>query len=161
MLQSLIHLTNERAAKVTVGLQKLMQVNVGIQGDTFMSKPIVVITNHYMPEIESRIEVSYTTRRNPDSTPLSPEKLLQMSDGADAIFVNSFDRLDATFFDRVSSSVKVIATYSAGYEHIDIEAAAKKSISIAHTPGINSNATADVTMLLLLGAARRRTKHRP
>ena len=120
-----------------------------------MGKPVIVVTNHFLPEVEARIEREYVTRRNPNKTPLALEELLALAEGADAMFVTSFDRLDQTFFDRVSSSVKVIATYSAGYEHIDLKAAAKRKIPIANTPGINSNATADVAMLLLLGAARR------
>jgi len=120
-----------------------------------MRKPIVVVTNHFLPEIEARIDRQYVTRRNPNKTPLTCDDLLSLSEDADAIFMTSFDRLDNAFFARVSSSVKVIATYSAGYEHIDVEAAAKRQIAIANTPGINSNATADVTMLLILGASRR------
>lgn len=120
-----------------------------------MGKPIVVVTNHFLEEIEARIEREYLARRNPNKTPFILEELLSSSEGADAMLVTSFDRLDSVFFNRVSPSVKIIATYSAGYEHIDLEAAAKRQIPIAHTPGVNSNATADIAMLLLLGASRR------
>jgi lactate dehydrogenase-like 2-hydroxyacid dehydrogenase len=120
-----------------------------------MSKPIVVVTHHFPDDVEARIEREYFARRQPNKTPFTPEELLSASAGADALFITSFDRLDEDFFSRVSSSVKIIATYSAGYEHIDLRAAAGRNIPIAHTPGINSNATADVTMLLLLGASRR------
>jgi len=51
--------------------------------------------------------------------------------------------------------LKVVATFSVGFEHIDLEAAARRKIPIAYTPGINSDATADIAMLLLLGASRR------
>jgi lactate dehydrogenase-like 2-hydroxyacid dehydrogenase len=120
-----------------------------------VGKPVVVITNHFLAEVEARIDREYVTRRNPNNTPFTLEELLSISEGADAILLTSFDRLDSAFFDRVSSSIKIIATYSAGYEHIDLGAAAKRQIPIAHTPGVNSHATADVTMLLILGAARR------
>jgi lactate dehydrogenase-like 2-hydroxyacid dehydrogenase len=66
-----------------------------------------------------------------------------------------FDRLDSEFFEKVSASVKVIATYSVGFDHIDLLAAANRKIAIAYTPGINANATADIAMLLMLGASRR------
>jgi len=120
-----------------------------------VGKPIVVVTNHFLGEVEARIEREYIARRNPNKTPFTLEELLSISEGADAMLVTSFDRLDSAFFGRVSSSVKIIATYSAGYEHIDLGAAATRKIPIAHTPGVNSNATADITILLLLGAARR------
>jgi lactate dehydrogenase-like 2-hydroxyacid dehydrogenase len=51
--------------------------------------------------------------------------------------------------------VKVIATYSVGFDHVDIQAAANRNIAIAYTPGINADATADIAMLLMLGASRR------
>jgi lactate dehydrogenase-like 2-hydroxyacid dehydrogenase len=51
--------------------------------------------------------------------------------------------------------VKVIATYSVGFEHIDLAGASRRKIAIAYTPGINSEATADIAMLLMLGASRR------
>jgi lactate dehydrogenase-like 2-hydroxyacid dehydrogenase len=53
------------------------------------------------------------------------EELLSAADGADAMFVTPVDRLDATFFNRVASSVKVIATHSVGVDHIDLKAAAR------------------------------------
>jgi lactate dehydrogenase-like 2-hydroxyacid dehydrogenase len=65
------------------------------------------------------------------------------------------DKLDATFFERVSKSVKVISTYSVGLDHIDLKSAAARNIAIGYTPGANSDATAEIAMLLMLGAARR------
>jgi lactate dehydrogenase-like 2-hydroxyacid dehydrogenase len=49
----------------------------------------------------------------------------------------------------------VIATYSVGYDQIDLDAAAKRNIAIAHTPGAVTDATADIAILLMLGASRR------
>jgi lactate dehydrogenase-like 2-hydroxyacid dehydrogenase len=66
-----------------------------------------------------------------------------------------FDRLDAEFFRRVSQSVKVISTYSVGFDHIGMLAAAEHNIAIGYTPAEVTDATADIAMLLLLGASRR------
>src|SRR5580698_10544981 len=71
------------------------------------------------------------------------------------MLITPMDRLDATFFERISESVKVISTYSVGLDHIDLKAAAARNISIGYTPGINAGATAEIAMLLMLGAARR------
>jgi len=81
--------------------------------------------------------------------------LIEASSVADALFVTPFDRSDFDFFKRVPASVKVIATYSVGFDHIDVQAAANRKIAIAYTPGINADATADIAMLLMLGASRR------
>jgi lactate dehydrogenase-like 2-hydroxyacid dehydrogenase len=118
-------------------------------------KPVLVVTTHVMDEIEARIDRDYHARRNPHQRPFTRDELLEASSGADALFIMPFDRLDSEFFKRVPASVKVIATYSVGFDHVDLQAAANRNIAIAYTPGINADATADVAMLLMLGASRR------
>jgi len=120
-----------------------------------MTKPILVVTSRYTKEIEERINRGYEARRNPNQFPFSQQNLLSAAEGADALFVTPADRLDSGFFQEVSPTVKIIATYSVGFEHIDLEAAARRKIAVAYTPGVNSEATADIAMLLLLGASRR------
>ena len=120
-----------------------------------MKKPILVVSSEFPKEIEDRIDRDYDPRRNPNTVPFSREQFLAAADGADAILITNLDRLDSTFFQKVSPTVKVIATYSVGFEHIDLEAAARRRIAVAYTPGVNHEATADIAMLLLLGASRR------
>ena len=120
-----------------------------------MAKPILVVTSRYTKEIEDRIDRDYNARRNPNQFPFSQQKLLSAAEGADALFITPADRLDSGFFQQVSPTVKIIATYSVGFEHIDLEAAARRKIAVAYTPGVNHEATADIAMLLLLGASRR------
>ena len=120
-----------------------------------MTKPILVVTTRYPKEVEDRIGRDYDARRNRDQFPFSQEKLLSAAEGADALFITPADRLDSGFFEKVSSTVRIIVTYSVGFEHIDLEAAARRKIPVAYTPGANSEATADIAMLLILGASRR------
>ena len=120
-----------------------------------MHKPVLVVTTHVMDEIEARIDRDYEARRNPHERPFTRDELIEASSGADALFIMPFDRLDSEFFERVPASVKVIATYSVGFDHIDLQAAANRKIAIGYTPGINADATADIAMLLMLGASRR------
>jgi len=120
-----------------------------------MTKPILVVTSRYPKEVEDRINQDYNARRNPNQFPFNQQDLLSATEGADALFITPADRLDSGFFRNVSPSIKIIATYSVGFEHIDLEAAARRKIPIAYTPGVNSEATADIAMLLLLGASRR------
>jgi lactate dehydrogenase-like 2-hydroxyacid dehydrogenase len=120
-----------------------------------MTKPILVVTSRYPKEVEDRIGRDYTARRNPDRSLFTQQNLLSAAEGADALFITPADRLDSEFFQKVSPTVKIIATYSVGFEHIDLEAAARRKIPVAYTPGVNSEATADIAMLLLLGASRR------
>jgi lactate dehydrogenase-like 2-hydroxyacid dehydrogenase len=120
-----------------------------------MAKPILVVTSRYTKEVEDRIDRDYNARRNPNRSLLSQQQLLSAADGADALFITPADRLDSVFFHNVSPSVKIIATFSVGFEHIDLEGAARRKIAVAYTPGVNNEATADIAMLLLLGASRR------
>src|SRR6202163_886428 len=120
-----------------------------------MTKPILVVTTRYTKEVEDRIDRDYNARRNPNQFPFSQEKLLSAAEGADALFITPADRLDSGFFQNISPTASIIATYSVGVEHIDLEAAARRKIPVAYTPGVNSEATADIAMLLLLGASRR------
>src|SRR5580693_7861743 len=97
-------------------------------------KPIVVVTAHFIEAVETRIEREYETRRSVNGAAFKPEELLAAAEGADAMLVTMADRIDGEFFKRVSASVKVIATYSVGYDHIDLRAAAQRKIAIAYTP---------------------------
>jgi lactate dehydrogenase-like 2-hydroxyacid dehydrogenase len=115
-------------------------------------KPILVVLGHFTEDVEARIARDFTLRRVPRDAP--SEELLCAAEGADALFITPV-QLDAEFFQRVAPSVKVIATFSVGYDHIDVRAAAARKIAIANTPGVLTDATADVAMLLLLGASRR------
>jgi lactate dehydrogenase-like 2-hydroxyacid dehydrogenase len=125
-----------------------------------MSKPVLAVLGNFTEEVEARIARDFAVRRVSTDAPAGAaanpaEELLRAAEGADAIFFNPPARLDAEFFRRVARSVKVIATFSVGYDHIDVGAAAARGIAIANTPGVLDDATADVAILLLLGASRR------
>ncbi len=121
---------------------------------------MLVVLGHFTEDVERRIARDYTVRRVSTDAPAGAaanptEELLRAAEGADAIFFNPPAKLDAEFFARVAASVKVIATFSVGYDHIDVGAATARGIAIANTPGVLDDATADVAILLLLGASRR------
>src|SRR5580700_3644483 len=125
------------------------------RGGSSVRKPVLVVTAYFVDAVEVRLKKDYELRRKADGARFTPEELLTAADGADAMLVTPADKLDAAFFNRVASSVKVIATHSVGYDHIDLKAAAARKIAIAYVPGISTDAVADVTLLLLLGASRR------
>jgi lactate dehydrogenase-like 2-hydroxyacid dehydrogenase len=120
-----------------------------------MKKPIVVVTSHFIKPVDARIESDYEVRRKGDGTLFTRDELLAAAEGADAILITPFDRLDAEFFSRLSPSVKVISTNSVGVDHIDMAAAVERNVAIGYTPAEVTDATADIAMLLLLGASRR------
>lgn len=67
-------------------------------------------------------------------------------------------RLDSATISRLPDSVKAIATYSVGHDHIDLAAAKDRGIAVFNTPGVLGDAVADAAMLLILGAVRRATE---
>jgi lactate dehydrogenase-like 2-hydroxyacid dehydrogenase len=125
------------------------------EGRRNVSKAILVVLGQFTEDVEARIGREFTVRRVSSDAPTRYEDLLRAADGADAVFFNPVVKLDAEFFRRVAATVKVIATFSVGYDHIDVRAAAARKIALANTPGVLTDATADVAMLLLLGASRR------
>jgi lactate dehydrogenase-like 2-hydroxyacid dehydrogenase len=120
-----------------------------------MKKPTLVVTSHFIEPVEARIDSDYEVRRKTDGAIFMRDELLAAAEGADAMLITPFDRLEAEFFRRVSKSIKVISTYSVGVDHIDMHAAAERNIAIGYTPAEVTDATADIAILLLLGASRR------
>jgi lactate dehydrogenase-like 2-hydroxyacid dehydrogenase len=120
-----------------------------------MKKSVLVVTSHFIEPVEARLDNGYEVRRKSDGTLFTRDELIAAAEGADAILITPFDRLDAEFFSRVSPSVRVISTNSVGFDHIDMHAAAERNIAIGYTPTEVTDATADIAMLLLLGTSRR------
>jgi lactate dehydrogenase-like 2-hydroxyacid dehydrogenase len=119
------------------------------------SKPTLVVTRKLTPAVEERIARDFEARRNPHDGPMPADELIAAAAGADAILLSPAEKMDAAFFARLPKSVKVISTFSVGYDHVDLAAAKASGLPIANTPGVLNDATADVAMLLLLGASRR------
>ena len=92
---------------------------------------------------------------NPNDRSLTPDELQQAARGADAMVVTAFDRLDADAIAQLPARLRILATYSVGVEHIDLDAAARRRIAVLSTPDVLSNSVAEMAILLMLGAARR------
>jgi lactate dehydrogenase-like 2-hydroxyacid dehydrogenase len=120
-----------------------------------MARYHLAVTRRLTEEVEARIRRDYSARFNDADRHYTSDELIKAAAGADALLVTPRDVLNASVLARLPSSVRVIATLSVGYEHIDLVAAAARGIQVTNTPGAVTDATADVTMLLLLGASRR------
>ncbi|GGF67971.1 D-glycerate dehydrogenase [Terasakiella brassicae] len=83
------------------------------------------------------------------------EKLIQHSQGVDGILCTPCDQIGADLIAKLPDRIRIISTFSVGYEHVDIAAAKKRDIVVTNTPGVLTDATADIAMLLILGATRR------
>ena len=114
------------------------------------SKPILLITRSLPPRVEARAAAAYQLQRWDPATPPPAA-----SAGAQALLCTPADRMDAAAIASLPAVLRVLATYSVGYEHIDLAACAARALPVVNTPGVLSDATAEFTMLLLLAAARR------
>ena len=118
-------------------------------------KPRVLATRHFPPDVEARLAANFDAVLNPDDRLFDGPSLAKASDGCDAILCAAGDALNAETIAKLPASVRMIATFSVGYEHVDVVAAAKRKIAVSNTPDVLTDATADIAMLCLLGAARR------
>ena len=118
-------------------------------------KPTVLCTRRMPPNVEARLTRDYDATLNPSDRIYAADDLVAASEGQDAIFCASGDPMSARVIERLSNRVRVIATYSVGYEHVAVAAAKARGIVVTNTPDVLNDATADVAMLCLLGAARR------
>jgi lactate dehydrogenase-like 2-hydroxyacid dehydrogenase len=120
-----------------------------------MPKPVLAITRRLPPAIEARAAAEFEARFNPDDHVMSAEEVLRHAAGADALLTAPGDRIDAALIARLPASLKVIGTFSVGFDHIDLEAAKQRGLRVCNTPDVLSVATAELAMLLILMAARR------
>jgi len=120
-----------------------------------MAKPILLVTRRLPAAAEARAVRDYEARLNPQDVPRGGADIVRLAKGAAAILCCPADRLDAATIMDLPDTVRVIATFSVGYDHIAVEAAAARGIIVCNTPGVLSVATAETVMLLILAAARR------
>ena len=118
-------------------------------------KPRVLATRHFPPAVETRLAAGFDAVLNPEDRLYDGPGLVAASAGCDGIMCAAGDALNAATIAALPASVRIIATFSVGYEHVDVAAAAKRGIAVSNTPDVLTDATADITMLCLLGAARR------
>jgi len=105
------------------------------------------------PGIGLLSDSGFEVRSNPEDRPLSREALLAGVREADALVCMLSDRIDRELLDS-APMLKVVANYAVGYDNIDVSAARERGIEVTNTPGVLTEATADLAWALLLAAAR-------
>ncbi|HKJ65308.1 MAG TPA: D-glycerate dehydrogenase [Desulfopila sp.] len=121
-----------------------------------MNTKIRVLVTQKLPEkVEKRLEQNYDARLNPQNKRYSAIEILRLADDCDAIISSPTDDLTADFIRELPKTIQAICCYSVGFDHVDLEAAKSSNIIVTITPEVLSDATAEIAMLLMLGAARR------
>jgi len=115
----------------------------------------VLITRRLIRESEDKASKLFDAKFNTNDELYSQKKIIEMSEGCDGILSSLTEKLDAEIINQLSDSVKIISNFAVGFGNIDLEAAKKRGIAVTNTPEVLSDATAEIGILLILGACRR------
>lgn len=121
-----------------------------------MSEKAAVLVTRKLPQaVEDRLARDYAARFNRDDRVYTGDEIVELAAGVAAIIPCHTEKLSADVIGRLPASVRAICSFSVGYDHIDLKAAKARGITVTNTPDVLSDATAEIAMLLVLGAARR------
>ena len=118
-------------------------------------KKKILITRKLLRQNEERASKIWDVKLNLNDEIYSPQKLIELSKGFDGILSSITDKIDSKTIENLPSSIKIISNFAVGFGNIDTEAAKKRNIIVTNTPDVLTDATAEIAMLLILGACRR------
>ena len=119
-------------------------------------RPRLIVSRQMPPPIQARIAAQFDTP-HPGDRDLDIEQslILLQQTGAEALLISSHLKLNADVIARLPAQVRIAATASVGFEHIDVPAARARGLIVTNTPDVLTDSTADLTLLLMLAACRR------
>ena len=115
----------------------------------------VLITRRLLRSSEDKASKTFDAKLNSNDELYSQEKLIELSAGCDGILSALTDKLDSETINKLPNSVKILSNFAVGFGNIDLEAAKKRNIIVTNTPEVLTDATAEIGVLLILGACRR------
>jgi glyoxylate reductase len=115
----------------------------------------VTLTRRLPDAVETRMRELFDARLNLTDHPMTQEQLAEAMATSDVLVPTITDRIDADLIARAPETLKMIANFGAGTEHIDVAAAQAKGILVSNTPGVLTEDTADLAMTLILSTSRR------
>ena len=115
----------------------------------------ILITRRLLRSCEDKAKELFDANFNLNDELYSQKKLIEMSAGCDGILSALTDKLDAETINQLPESIKIISNFAVGFGNIDLEAAKKRGIAVTNTPDVLTDATAEIGVLLILGACRR------
>ncbi|XP_050677218.1 glyoxylate reductase/hydroxypyruvate reductase [Leptidea sinapis] len=136
-------------------VRKITAINF-VRNMSEASKFRVFITRSDMPEVGVELlkkQCDVTICETP--LPISRKDLLSSVSGVDGIYCSLNEKIDKELLDTAGSNLKVVTTISVGYDHIDVPECKKRGIRIGYTPNVLTDATAELTLALLLATSRR------
>ena len=118
-------------------------------------KPLVIVTRRLPDGIEARMRDLFDARLNLSDTPMDANALKAAAKSAEVLVPTVTDRVGSEIIEAAGPQLKLIANFGVGFNHIDVKAARARGIAVTNTPGVLTDATADITMTLMLAVTRR------
>lgn len=119
------------------------------------AKPRVIITRELADAVHDRMAELFDVVPNLTDREFSRENLIAAMADCDVLVPTVTDRIDADMIQNAPDRLKLIASFGAGVDHIDLAAARARKIMVTNTPGVFTEDTADMTMALILSVPRR------
>lgn len=118
-------------------------------------QPIVLATRRFPEAVLERLRRNYQAKINEADEVFDAERLIAEAEGCAGLLVASTEKFPREVIERLPESVQILATFSVGLDHVDLEAARARGLVVTNTPEVLTDSTADICLLLMLGAARR------
>jgi len=118
-------------------------------------KPKILVTRKMTDEAENKLAENFDVTFNKNDEPIPYDELIKLANQYDGLVVSGWDKFDENFFNQMSGKLKIIATFSVGYDHINIKSAKEKNVVITNTPNVLNDAVAEITLLLMLATCRK------
>ena len=115
----------------------------------------ILITRRLLRSNEEKASEIFEAKLNSNDELYSQRKLIELSQGCDGILTSLTDKMNEETINKLPDTIKIISNFAVGFGNIDLEATKKKNIVVTNTPEVLTNATAEIAMLLILGACRR------
>ncbi len=115
----------------------------------------IVITRRLIRSCEEKASKIFNTKLNLNDEIYSQKKLIEISNGCDGILSSITDKIDEQTINKFPDTIKIISNFAVGFGNIDLDAAKNRGIIITNTPDVLTDATAEIGILLILGACRR------
>lgn len=127
------------------------------KGNSMAHKPVLLISRRLPDLVHERATRDYDAHLNTEDRQYDSMELAANAARieADAILVTPTDNVTRAVIEALPDCTRVLATFSVGYDHIDLAAAQERGLIVTNTPDVVTDATADIALLCLLGAARR------
>ena len=118
-------------------------------------KTKIILTRRLPDAVETRMRELFDATLNETDQPFTQMQLIEALKTADVLVPTVTDNLKASIIEKAGPQLRLIASFGTGVDHIDVQAARKKGITVTNTPGVLSEDTADVAMALILSVPRR------